>query len=120
MNTITVQDGTGDTTVPDLVVGYETTREARTLIHDTLDGGIAVSLIPPRPRSGTLRLFYRSETAAKAAMDLHGRETSFGLESTERPTIDMSYVVTGSVRVALDEATLDRWTVDVGYQEIAP
>lgn len=115
---ITVQDGSGATTAPDLVLGYDTAYESRTIVHDTLDGGIAVSIIPPRPRAGTLRLFYKTETAANDAARLHLIPATFQLASTDRPTINMAFDVVGQVRVLLDEQTRNRWTVEVGYQEV--
>lgn len=119
MNTITVQDGTAASTTPDLVLGYETARSTRTIVHDTLDGGIAVSLIAPRPRAGTLRLFYKDQADAFAALELHARLSTFALVSTERPLINMVYTVAGSdARLQLDPQTRGRWTVDVPYQEV--
>ena len=118
--TIRAQDGSGASTAPFMVLGYETARESRNLVHDTLDGGIAVALYVPRPRSGTLRLFYLTEADAAAAATLHARNTSFTLESTDRTTINMAYVTVGTTRTALDDATRNRWTVDVGYQEVLP
>lgn len=115
---ITVQDGSGATTTPDLILGYDTAYESRTIVHDTLDGGIAVSMIPPRPRAGTLHLFYMTETAANDAAQLHRIAAVFTLTTDERPTINMAYVVSGQIRVQLDDATRTRWTVDVGYQEV--
>lgn len=120
MNTITVQDGTGATTSPVLVLGYETARESRNIVHDTLDGGIAVSMIPPRPRSGVLRLFYLDEATAAAALELHGRDAYFTLDSDERPSISMAYIIRDALELRLDEDTRERWTLDVGYQEIEP
>lgn len=119
MNTITVQDGTGASTAPALILGYQTARTSRSIVHDTLDGGIAVSLIPPRPRSGTLRLFYTEQADAFAALELHARVSTFALVSDERAPINMVYTVAGSdLRLELDEQTRHRWTLDVPYQEV--
>lgn len=117
-NTITVQDGSGATTTPALILGYDTSSQSRNRVFDTLDGGILVAVYPTRPRAGTLRLFYLEETAAATARDLHTREATFTLASTERPSINMAYAVFGAVRLELDPETRDRWTVEVGYQEI--
>lgn len=119
-NVITVQDGTGDSTTPALVLGYETTRMSRNIVHDTLDGGIAVSIIPPRPRSGILRLFYVTEADADTAAALLARPSTFLLESDERTSINMTFVVDSDTTLALDDDTRDLWIVDAGYQEIVP
>lgn len=119
MNTITVNDGTAASTTPQLIDGYTSARAGRTIVHDTLDGDIAVSLIPPRPRSGTLQLLYASETAANECLTLHARSASFTLVSTERATVGMTYVVTDE-RIVLDDETRNVWTVEITYQEILP
>lgn len=119
-DTITAQDGTAAATTPVLVLGYDTTRESRNIVHDTLDGGIAVVMIPPRPRSGELRLFYPAESDARDAAELLARDTSFLLVSTERPTIGMTFVLSGRLRTELDDRTRNAWTVTAGYQEITP
>lgn len=115
--TTTIVSAAG-TTTPDLVLGYETTRESRNIVHDLLDGGIAVSIYPARPRSGTLRLFYTTEEQAQISLWLHGQPTTFSLASDDLEEIDMTYVVYGAVEMALDEGTVVVWTVSVGYQEV--
>lgn len=116
-STITATSGAG-TTSPTLILGYATSRESRNIVHDIIGGGIAVALVAPRPRSGDLRLFYPEEADAWAALALHGHETTFSLTDTDRPGIGMTYVVNGSVSLALDEQTRTRWTVTVPYQEV--
>lgn len=116
-NLITANDGTSDTTAPTLVLGYETEQESQNIVDDIIGGGIAVVLIRPRPRSGTLELFYPDEDDADECRQMHARETSFQL-ITDRSTIAMTYVVSGRIRVALDDETRDHWVVSVDYQEI--
>lgn len=116
-NLITANDGTSNSTSPTLVLGYEAEQESQNQVYDIIGGGIAVALIRPRPRSGTLELFYPDESDADDCRKLHARETSFQL-ITDRSTIAMTYVVSGRVRVALDDETRDHWTVSVDYQEI--
>lgn len=118
--TITANDTTGDQTTPTLILGYESDRESRNIIHDLIGGGIAVSLIAPRPRSGTITLFYPTEADAFAALELHSRETTFTLVDTDVPAVGMTYVLDGSVTIALDDTTRVPWTLAVAYQEIEP
>lgn len=115
---ITVNDGTSTTTSPVLVLGYQTSRESQNVVHDLIGGGIAVTLVRPRPRAGTLELFYVTEAAAHAAAELHAGETSFTFTDTERTTVAMTYVVDGSVGVELDDESREYWTVSVDYQEV--
>ena len=116
---ITVNDGSGTSTSPALVLGYDTQRASQNIVHDIIGGGIAVSLIRPRPRAGTLELFYLTEAAAFAALDLHSIESTFSLADSDRPAVNMTYALDGSgVQVALDPETRNRWIVSVSYQEV--
>lgn len=119
MTTTITAAGSGDTTSPLTVVGYEAARESRNQTRDLLDGGIAVVLNKPRPRSGTLRLLYAEEAQAFAAMDIHAQETTFTLETDDRVSVGMTYVLgEGDVTIALDDETRDAWVVSVPFQEI--
>jgi hypothetical protein len=118
--TITAANGSGTTSPMTVLSPYETARASRNLIHDLVGGGIAVSLVAPRPRAGTLDLLYSNEVDAYAALQLHAEETSFTLSDTDAPSVSMQYVVDGDVRLALDEQTLIVWTLSVGYQEVIP
>lgn len=118
--TITASNGAGTTHPITVLSPYETARSSRNVIHDLIGGGIAVSLVGPRPRAGELALLYSTEADAHACVQLHGSETTFTLTETDRPTVSMSYVVDGDVTIALDEGTLDHWVVTIGYQEVTP
>lgn len=119
---IVANDTTGGSTSPDLVLGYQTARHSRNLVHDLIGGGIAVSLIAPRLRSGVLNLFYRDEADGWAGLALHSRESSFTLTDTDVPEIGMSYVLSdgADLELQLDPDTLTRWLLNVPYQEIVP
>lgn len=114
---ITVNDGTEESVSPTLVLGYGTSRESLNIVHDIIGGGIAVTLIRPRPRAGTLELFFSEETPAFEALELHSRESTFTLSDTDRPAVGMTYVVEGTSDLALD-GSRKRWTLSVGYQEV--
>jgi hypothetical protein len=118
--TITAANGAGSTTPITVLSPYETTRNSRNIVHDLVGGGIAVSLVAPRPRSGTLQLLYDDEVDANAALTLHAEETTFTLSETSVPSVSMQYVVEGDVRLALEDSTLLVWILNVGYQEVSP
>jgi hypothetical protein len=120
--TITANDSTGDSTTPELVTGYQTARASRNVVHDLIGGGIAVSLIAPRPRAGQLELLYPLEADGWAALALHARETSFDLVDDDVPDVSMSYVVDGSadLQLTLDDDTRRVWLLAVPYQEVTP
>lgn len=108
------------TTTPDLVLGYETSRQSRNIVHELIGGGISITLVPASPRSGALQLFYIAEADAWASMALHATADSFTLADTDIPDVGMTYVLSGSVDIALDEQTRAQWVVTVNYQEIEP
>lgn len=116
--TTTISASVGGVTYPRLVLGYETSRESRNVVHDLIGGGIAVALVAPRPRSGDLRLFYPEEVDAWGALELHSLEAVFTLTEASRPAVGMTYVVNGSVSLALDDNTRKNWVVTIPYQEV--
>jgi hypothetical protein len=118
--TIAATNGSGSTTPLTVLSPFESRRESRNVVHDLTGGGIAVSLVTPRPRSGTMELLYPDEAAAYAAEALHTGDTSFTLTETDRPHLSMTYVVSGGVAVRLDEDTLELFILAVDYQEVAP
>lgn len=115
---ITVNNGTSTTISPTLVLGYETARESLNIVHDIIGGGIAVTLIRPRPRQGTLELFFTEEQNAFTALNVLALETTFTLSDSDRPVISMTFVADGSMNLALDSSTRTRWVLSIGYQEI--
>lgn len=120
MTTITrVIDGA--TSTPHLVDGYETSVEGRSVVHDLIEG-IAVTLIPPRPRAGALRLFFPEgdEASAWACLNMHRTASTFTITDLDRPGIGMTYVVAGRVTFGLDDETREDFMVTVEYQEIVP
>ena len=117
---IVVQDGSGRTSTPDAVQGYDTAIGGRNTVHNLIGGGIAVTIVPPRPRAGELVLFYTTEAAAFDAVDMHRTAASFLLTETDRAPVGMYYTLgdNGGVQLALDPGTRDVWTVTVSYQEV--
>jgi hypothetical protein len=117
--TITARNGAGTTSPHFVTVPYETQWESRNVVHDLIGGDIAVSIVPPRPRSGALELLYLSEGEAFACAALHREPTAFVLTETDRPLIGMTYILTDSARVTLG-TDVHAWIVTIGYQEVHP
>jgi hypothetical protein len=114
---ITANNGAGSTS-PVMILGYSTTRDSRNIVRDLIGGGIAVSLIAPRLRSGSLNLFYSDEAQAWTALNLLSNESAYALTDTDRPDIGMTFVVNGPLALDLDDQTRDLWTITLPYQEI--
>lgn len=118
--TITASNGAGSSTPTTVLSPYATGWVSRNVVHDLADGDIAVSLVMPRPRAGTLDLLYPDEASAFACAALHEEVSTFTLVETDRPNVSMTYVVDGAVSVRLDEGTLEQFLVSVDYQAINP
>lgn len=118
--TISAGDGSGTTTPLEVLMPYQTSWAGRNIVHDLIGGGIAISLVTPRPRSGTLALLYATEDDAFGCAQLHTAETTFTLTETERPHLSMTYVIdSGGVTVELNEDR-DTWQVSIAFQEVTP
>lgn len=104
-------------TEPTLWLAYGSTREARTVAHDAADGAVIVVHRPPAARRLELVLFYPDETEAAACEALHVAGGVLTIAESDRPTVGMSYVVTGRIRRTL-EVEFDVWTVEVEVCEV--
>lgn len=118
--TYTPTTGAPTTITPDLVLGFESVRAARTILHDVIGASdLAVTQRPAAKRSGTLSLLFEDETASKQAEDLHAAVGKFALVTDELGTVGMAYVVSGDIKRSLDDSR-KLWLLDVNYQEVAP
>jgi hypothetical protein len=115
-HTITASNGAGSTT-PLAVSEYSSSMSSRTVYHDTLDGGLGQSWVPPRPRSGTLTLTYATEAAANAARLLHAQSPTYLWATDALTTVPMTYGVDGSIDLSYDAGS-KVWTLTVGFQEV--
>lgn len=116
-------EGVWSSTFPRLVLGVEARRESANIAHDLVGGGVAVSLLFPRPRSGVMRLLYMDQAAAYEALALLSRRCLFFYNEDYldpgQHAADMTFSVVGQgTSVALDATTRRRWLVDVEYQEV--
>lgn len=110
----------GATTItPALVLGYRAETDSLNVVHRKIGGGIDVSLADDTPRTGTLTLFFLTRAEAWAAQALHATAGSFTLTDSDLPQTNMNYVRDGKMEIALDDQTLTRWLVTVGFQEVS-
>lgn len=118
--TIAATNGAGTATPETILSPYALTYESRNVILDLVGGGVAVAISSTRLRSGTIEFLFIDEPAARAAAELHTVASSFTVADTLNPAAGMLYVVSGTVDLRLDEASLTAWILSVGYQEIEP
>lgn len=107
---------------PTLVMGFSSSRELGNIEHPILGSDeVAVTLRPAKLRTGTLECLFAGDDpegdSRIAEVTLSGASV-FAIASDERPSIDMSFTVTGSIDRALDPETRSLWTVTFGFQEV--
>jgi hypothetical protein len=116
----TISDGT-TTLTPMLVLGWSTSREARTVVHRLIGQAAPdVTLRPHALRSGSLRILCADMAEALAMEALHAAGVVLTLDDDDVSAVAMSYVVSGALSVDLDPATLARWVVTADFTEVLP
>ena len=119
MPTITA-DIAGTSTTPDLVFPWATEQASGNIFHDISGAATPwISLQGAHARTGELHCFYVSETNANTARTLFSTADTFTLTYAERPSIEMTFAVDGSVTMELDADTSEHWVVRFGYREVA-
>jgi hypothetical protein len=116
----TITDGT-TTITPDLVLGWDSTRDARTQVHPVLGrSDPEVTLRPSAVRTGRLQLWFVEQADAVAAELAHAGTSVWSLNAGPDAPGLPAYVVSGAVTLHADGSSLDRWLVEVEYQEVVP
>lgn len=103
--------------LPDMVLGYETTRQSRNTVHQFLSGNVGATQLPAGLRSGTLKLFFSDPAKAATAELVHAGAGFFQFADDANPAEGMNYVVDGAVRSYQDSTRLRR-ILEVPYREI--
>ncbi len=104
---------------PDLILDYNTEREARNVIHNVIGKAEPdVSLELDGLRMGTLRLFFEVKEDAWVAYEALGQVATWELTDTDIPEINMSFVREGRMTMTLDPVSRRRWIIEMDYQEV--
>ena len=106
--------------VPQIIDGYQVTRDAHTIVHTVL-GRVSpdVTLRDAGTRRGELSLVFEVEGVAHAAVGVLSSPQVLTLVTPDRPTLGMQFVVAdGSLSVELDDETRDAWVVRVPFVEV--
>jgi hypothetical protein len=119
MATITAQDGTGDSTTPTLIEGFEASSESGNIIEDLIGGGIAVTVLGEGLRNGQFQLKYADDASAEQARLLLGRPCAFVLNAPERSILNMTFVRQGYFGTTMQRVR-SLWAFSVGFHEIDP
>lgn len=117
----TIIHGTGSIT-PEVVNGFEASREARSIVHTILGRPDPdVTFRPAGLRSGTLSLVFADGATAASAEAALTVPQVLTLTDPDVPKVGMSFVVAGGgVRTVLDDETRTVWIVEVPFQEVTP
>jgi hypothetical protein len=107
---------------PDIVDGYDSAREAQTILHRVIGRADPdVTLRAAGTRSGTLSLVFGVEAEAYAAEQALAAPDVWTLTDPDRLTIGMVFVVAGgTLDRALVNETRDGWTLSVPFVEVLP
>ncbi len=117
--TVSATNGAGTSSPITVLSEYSTAYPPRNVIHRLIGGGIAVSLIEPDPRAGTIRYMFTDEGLAWDCLTLHREASTFIVSDSDTPAVSMTYVTDGSgAGIALDDSTTRVWIVSIGYQEV--
>lgn len=119
MPTITADIGPESTT-PVLIMPWATEQESANVFHDIQGSAVPwVSIQGARARRGELALFYDDETDASAAREMLSEPDTFTIDYNERPSLEFTFAVDGTVKMELEEKTRRNWIVRFGYREVA-
>ena len=105
---------------PHLVLGYQSVRTTGNVLHPIIGrSDVDVTFKAAGLRTGTLRLLVLTLAEALAAEALHASIGILRLSDTDLPALNMRYVPSGTITIALDEETRALWTVEIEFQEVA-
>ena len=114
------RDGNGQTTVvPTLVLGYDSGRNTRSVLHTLMSGIVVAVLYDAQLRVGTLQLFFASAADADRARTLHATAGVWQLTDPDNTTENMRYVVTGGQLRKYQTENRARWILEVPYGEVS-
>ena len=110
----TIDNGTV-TITPDLVMTWRAARPSPTVVHAIIGSTTpAVIVAAAGARAGTLRLFFLDEADGQAAQDEFAQPAVWDLSS---PVLRFT-VAPGDIALEAVGDDLNRWTLDVPYQEV--
>jgi hypothetical protein len=116
--TVTLTAGT-TTVTPHLLLGWETTRQSRNVIHEIIGAPEPyVTLVAAATESGTLQFLFDNVTDADAAMDLFASGQVITMAVDDLDTLTMDIVLSDRVSRTLDDQTLTRWIVAADIRQV--
>lgn len=121
MSATITRPGATTAVTPDLVMPFEASDEAGTVVHPIAGrGNPDVTLAEASLSAGKLRLFFLTHEAAEAARQYHRAAAAFTLTAPDMPWLPAYYVVNGAIGRAQQERNTLRWVIEVPFQEVQP
>lgn len=115
----TITDGV-TTITPTVRLNASDAYESRNIVHELLGGGVAITFGGEPKRIGTLDLYFNSEASANTAYLFLKNGFVFQLADTDAATLDMTFVIAGTISRKWDGETLNSWLVSFDFQEVQP
>jgi len=96
----------------------ESKRESKNITHDIIGRtDVDVTFGGASLRTGTVEMLFSNHTAARAAEAFLAVPGVFTLADSELPGLNMRFVVSGAIEVAVWE-TITHWTVKFDFTEV--
>jgi hypothetical protein len=122
MSTTFTRTSGGSTNSPDLITGWTELSESGTEVTQLIGGDVAVTVVTPLTRAGTMTVLYSTSAAAATAYAyFRNALTALGLAlaSTDDSTVNITkFVIVGPITKALDDETRKAWTIEFAWQEL--
>lgn len=111
---------------PDVVLGFSSSREGRTNVHDIIAAAFPdATLRPAGSRAGRIKLGFigasaETDSATAETVLAEGKKYAY-LTDPARPSLALAFVVPAGGRIerVLSDVTRASWTVEVDYREVS-
>ena len=116
----TISDGT-TTITPLLVTGWDTSRDTQNVVHVIVGRADAdITYRAAGLRAGQLVVLCATLEAALQVEALAAQAKKLTLADVDHPSINMSFVANGRIRVELHDETREQATVSIDFLQVAP
>lgn len=101
-----------------VVETLRTEQEARSVMHDILDGPPVFTLRDAGPRTATLKLLVSSDTDAETLRVIFATGQVATVIDPSRPTLISPVTLTGKLSVGVDKKTARTWIIEAEVTEV--
>ncbi|WP_294947764.1 hypothetical protein [uncultured Microbacterium sp.] len=122
----TIITSNGGTITPSAVIGWESTRDGRTIVHQSINRSEPdATLRPAGLRKGRMEISFAtatSEADSAAAETLLATASVFSVISTDKVSVQLAFVIPdgGNIARTLSPTTGAAWNVAFDWVEVTP